>query len=266
MSVFDDWQKAREYDAGFARDAGGQPLGAKPRSKINSWEDWPADVRSLLRHWNKQRRLSFRGGSFDWGRIGAQSRFSSEGFDFTQAVFRCFRCQSPCETHPSGRAELDSRPYCDSCLIELAREWQAGPVTAGKAFDDLTRILQKSDRELAWALGYNEGTVARWLRGKEPEAKDVRRLYHLHAVVTALAQKLGEQAARHFVKERWQLIPDNVYELTNQAEPLLFPRDVRRRRPSSLAELEPGGLWWGDYDNKPSSPSNVVPSVRRRRR
>lgn len=254
---------AAEYDARFARDAEGNPLGAKPRSEINSWEGWPDDVRDLLRHWNKQRRLSFRGGSFDWGRIGAQPRYRQGGFDFTQAVFRCHSCQAPCETHPSGRAELDARPYCDLCLIALAREWQSGPVTAGKAFDDLTRILKKPDRELAWALGYNEKTVARWLRGREPEAKDARKLFHLHAVVTALAHKLGDAEARHFVKERWQLVPDHIYELTNQAEPLLFPRDNRRRRPSSLADIKPGGLWWGDYDQVASLP--LVPSRRRRR-
>lgn len=267
MSVFDDWKQAEEYDACFARDDAGNPLGVKPRSEINGWDGWPEDVRDLLRHWNKQRRLSFRGGSFDWGRIGVQPRYSRGRLDFSQAVFRCFKCQAPCKTHPSGRAELDSRPYCDACLIELAREWQAGPVGAGKAFDDLTRILKKSDRELAWTLGYNEHTVARWLRGREPQAKDARKLYQLHAVVTVLANKLGEQEARHWVKERWQLITD-VYELTNQAELLLFQRDTRReRRASSLADIAPGGLWWGDYeeDREVVSLPIVVRSVRRRR-
>lgn len=266
MSAFDDWKRAEEYDAGFARDTSGRPLGVKPRSEINSWEGWPDDVRDLLRHWNRQRRLSFRGGSFDWGRIGVQPRYSGAGFDFTQAVFRCTSCQAPCETHPSGRAELDLRPYCDPCLIELAREWQAGTVSAGRAFDDLTRILKKPDRDLAWALGYNERTVARWMRGKEPQAKDARKLYQLHAVVTALADKLGGQEARRWVKERWHLVPDDVYELTNQAEPLLFPRDVRRRRPSSLADIAPRGLWRGDYDRETVSLPTVVHSLRRRAR
>ena len=150
----------------------------------------------------------------------------------------------PCETHPYGRAVLDARPFCDDCLIVTARGWQQGLLSAGKAFDVLTRILlKKSDDELAGALGLNPRTVRRWLRGQEPEAKDAQRLLQLHALATALAHRLGEPEARHWLKARWQyLLSGELSELTTLAEPLLFPRERRRRRASSLADIAPGTL------------------------
>lgn len=241
-------QEARDYDARFARDEEGSAWGAKPHSEIASWEGWPDDVRGLLRHWNHQRRLSFRGGSFHFARLPGQDRLRGQVRDRTQVVFECARCHAPCETHPCGRATLDGRPFCDDCLVALAREWQQGKTTPGKAFDALTRLLKKSDDELAGALGLNPKTVRRWLRGQEPEAKDARRVLQLHVLALVLARKLGEREARLWLKARWEyVLKGELSELTTLAEPLIFPIERKRRRASSLADIAPGAIWQGDY-------------------
>jgi len=73
----------------------------KPCSRIERWEDWPADVTSTLREWNHQSlsRLSFR----------------------RQGLFVCAGCAELCAPHHYGDAKLDDRPFCDGCLIGYAR-------------------------------------------------------------------------------------------------------------------------------------------------
>lgn len=76
------------------------PVPLKPASGISTWSGWPEDVRDLLHGWNHGAGLTFvRGG-----------------------IFKCARCEEFCETHEHGRVEVRGVPYCDDCLIALARE------------------------------------------------------------------------------------------------------------------------------------------------
>lgn len=80
------------------------PIKLKPASKINSWYQWPGDVRGILHEWNKRKegnRLSFPYNNF---------------------VFKCIDCKEFCEPHSTTTARLDGDFICDDCLIKKARE------------------------------------------------------------------------------------------------------------------------------------------------
>jgi hypothetical protein len=271
MSWWERQRELEEYDARFARDAEGQVIGGKPASTIDSWSDWPEDVQELLKEWNRQERLSFRGGAFAWNRIGFQARHRASvmGFDWSLAVFACTRCQAPCVTHSRGRAELDFEPFCDDCLIAYAREWQEVPHSAGRAFYELCGWLRLHPDHLAQLLGLNPKTPRRWRSGREPQAKDARRTFQFHSVMSVLVRRLGEAGARAWLTDaRLALVArGELSELTTEAHPIIFPRDTKPRRASQLSDLEPGALWWGDYDPPDSTALTAPrPQVRRRAR
>lgn len=79
------------------------PVPVKPASDIQHWGQWPDDVRQTLRDWNKSRVRRLR--------------FTHVG------VFKCQACQQFCKSHTYGAAVLDGDPYCDDCLIDVARGW-----------------------------------------------------------------------------------------------------------------------------------------------
>lgn len=80
-------------------------------SKINSWEGWPDDVREVLRSWNKKGDLSFRG-LWYWSALGS---------GYPAHVFKCSGCGEFHIPHKHGKAVYKGDPYCDPCMIELAR-------------------------------------------------------------------------------------------------------------------------------------------------
>ena len=77
----------------------------KPATRIDTWSDWPDDVRGLLRWWNHYdtQRLRF-------------VRLQGDG-----ATFVCPDCKNECVAHPYGSAVLDDDWLCDGCLVERAR-------------------------------------------------------------------------------------------------------------------------------------------------
>ena len=68
---------------------------------IESWKDWPDDVRPLLRSWNHASVQRLR-------------------FPYTRG-FTCTDCESAFQPNRYGDAALDGDYYCDDCLIQLAR-------------------------------------------------------------------------------------------------------------------------------------------------
>jgi hypothetical protein len=79
----------------------------KPATEIDSWSDWPDDVRSLLRwmnHYSTQRL-----------------RFMRLWTDLKILTFVCTDCKEECGAHTYGAAVLDDDWLCDDCLIERAR-------------------------------------------------------------------------------------------------------------------------------------------------
>jgi hypothetical protein len=86
------------------------PVPVKPRTSINTWDGWPDDVRTTLRHWNG-------------GHRGLSFRRSATGsiFEPTVSVFKCSDCEQFCEPHPHGAAVLKGDWLCDDCLIARAR-------------------------------------------------------------------------------------------------------------------------------------------------
>lgn len=81
------------------------PVPIKPASPINTWRDWPADVREIIHGWNHGKGLTF---------IRSPN------------VFKCFDCGAYCRTHRHGAAVFRDRRggewLCDDCVIARARE------------------------------------------------------------------------------------------------------------------------------------------------
>jgi len=77
---------------------------------IDTWTDWPDDIRPLLRKWNVERRLRF---VYTWNQ---KDPALSEGSQFT-----CTGCTVEALRNRYGTAELDGSLYCDDCLKKIAR-------------------------------------------------------------------------------------------------------------------------------------------------
>jgi hypothetical protein len=80
----------------------------KPTSGIESWVGWPADVRELLREWNR----------------GTRDRPMKLSF-YRRGIFDCADCGVRCEPARSGVAYLNGSWLCDDCLIDRARRIEA---------------------------------------------------------------------------------------------------------------------------------------------
>lgn len=76
---------------------------AKPASMIETWEDWPDDVRSTLRAWNHASCQILR-------------------FPYTRG-FICADCYEEYAPNRYGDAVLDGRNLCDGCLIDVCRDF-----------------------------------------------------------------------------------------------------------------------------------------------
>lgn len=82
------------------------------RSRIASWDGWPADVVDVLHGWNKDRRLRFVG-------MDTISRVPP------QASFKCPDCERFINPSGSTAAKLDDALVCDDCVILRVRKWGA---------------------------------------------------------------------------------------------------------------------------------------------
>jgi hypothetical protein len=76
----------------------------KPASAIESWPEWPDDVRGLLMEWNR----------------GSRDRPIKLSFHRCR-LFDCADCSARCEGASSGAASINGQLVCDDCLIERAR-------------------------------------------------------------------------------------------------------------------------------------------------
>lgn len=79
------------------------PVPVKPPSQISTWDSWPKDVRSIIRHWNKKREVRL-------------------SFVRTLYTFKCDDCDTFCHAHSCGAAVFPGELWvCDDCLIQRAR-------------------------------------------------------------------------------------------------------------------------------------------------
>jgi hypothetical protein len=76
--------------------------------RIKSWGGWPEDVEPILRRWNKRRGLRFG---------YAPGRSTVNGVVY----FMCADCGRFIQSLHYMDAVLSGRPYCEDCLIALAR-------------------------------------------------------------------------------------------------------------------------------------------------
>lgn len=78
------------------------------RSKVRSWEGWPADVRETLLSWNRLRLLSFVG-------------MDTVGRILPQPTFKCPDCERFINPSGSTACKLEGVLICDDCMIDRAR-------------------------------------------------------------------------------------------------------------------------------------------------
>jgi hypothetical protein len=107
------------------------------------------------------------------------------------------------------------------------------------AFKDLVGWLQATDAEVAAMVGVGRTTPYGWKRdGREPRRETVRRLFAAHAVVGALARRLGDEAASRWVviedpSRRERILAGDIASVQDEARSVLFARRRRRMRPGS---------------------------------
>jgi hypothetical protein len=152
---------------------------------------------------------------------------------------------------PPAVALGSSRP-----LLELVEEMfeavpSSGSAATSKAFTAFTELrkwLRLTAREAADLIGVKRTTPNAWQReGREPRPASARRLYQLHAVVSALVRKLGENEAIRWLETgepspRERLLRGEIGPVASDAESVVIgPQGAARPRPGSLID-EPEGV------------------------
>jgi hypothetical protein len=114
------------------------------------------------------------------------------------------------------------------------------------AFKDLVRWLQATDAEVAEMVGVGRTTPYGWKRdGREPRRDTVRRLFAAHAVVGALARRLGDDGVWRWIvvddpSRRERILAGDIASVQDEARNILFARRRRRVRPGAwMPEDEP---------------------------
>jgi hypothetical protein len=103
------------------------------------------------------------------------------------------------------------------------------------AFKDLCRWLVMTDAEISDLVGVGRTTPYSWIRDDhEPRAATVRRLYQIHALVSAVAKRLGDEETRKWFSAGSPtptelLAQGDVDTFGRVAHDLLFGRGDKRR-------------------------------------
>lgn len=101
-----------------------------------------------------------------------------------------------------------------------------------KAFRDLARWLELPDDVMAGLVGIGRTTPYAWARrGSEGRPATTRRLYQLHALLTAVKSRLGDYGFGVWLRAsvRELLLSGRQEEAIEQARHVLFPDSYERR-------------------------------------